>query len=101
MKLKQDVTMNGIKPELVLGLMVADSIWKKYGEELVITSITDSRHSKNSRHYIGLAADLRTRYFDKPTALRVANELKTELGDEFFVLLESTHVHIQFNGSVG
>ena len=65
---------------------------------LVITSGTDGEHSNNSRHYVGLGIDLRTRYFDKGQQNAITIELRKRLGSEFSVVQHISHIHIQYNG---
>jgi len=101
MLLKHDVKIAGIKPELMMGLMVADTLYNEAGVNLVVTSVLDSKHSRTSRHYIGFAADLRTRDLPNPKAM--ADRLAKEL-PEFYVVLEcegepNQHLHMQFNGT--
>lgn len=70
-------------------------------DELVITSINDSKHSENSRHYTNEAIDLRSHNFksiEDKEFFRV--RLESFLGPKFTVLLENVgdsteHFHIQ------
>lgn len=78
-------------------LMAGDKVWKDYGEELVVTSGTDGVHSAGSLHYYGLAVDFRTRYFDKDVKVEVYKSLKEALSDDYQVVLEPTHMHIEFD----
>lgn len=96
MKLKPGVSAKGIQPEMALGLAICDSIYSKHGIEMVVTAITDGRHSPGSLHYVGLAADLRTNNVpaDKLKTLEVA--LQDALQAQFDVILESDHFHIEF-----
>ena len=98
MKLKNGVNPFGIKPELLLALNIADRVWLDHGQELVVTSLNDSRHSRTSLHYAGCAADLRTRYFSENEKVIVADELRQALGGnkDFDVIVESTHIHIEY-----
>jgi len=96
MKLKKDVRVFGIRPEVVLALQIAETVWLEHGEELVITSATDSQHSNTSRHYLGCAADLRTNYFLADQVEKVAKELRDALGEDFYVLVHKTHIHLSF-----
>lgn len=105
MLLKKGVTISGISPELVLGLMVVDGIYRSNGEDLTVTSITDGRHSRSSRHYIGMAADLRTNNISKLNTDIILMQLREHL-PEFYIILENEgtpneHIHIQFNGTHG
>lgn len=98
MILKEGVQFTGIQPEMIIVIMVMDSIYARHLKELVITSITEGKHSQKSRHYSGFAVDGRTRYFTKETQVKIVKELKESLGSEYFVLLEPTHIHVEFWG---
>jgi hypothetical protein len=99
MKIKPGVQLQGIQPGLVVGLMVADGIYLGAGEVLTITSGTDGIHSRQSKHYLGYAADIRTRDLNHHTEAEMQAALVAGLGDEFIVILESDHIHIHFKGS--
>ena len=96
MRIKKGVKLFGLRPEMVVGLMVCDSVYKEFGKELVVTSLTDSKHSAKSAHYNGCGADLRTHYFTEDELRRVHSKLESELGGDFVVLLESDHFHISY-----
>jgi hypothetical protein len=97
MKLKEGVKVLGMQPEIVLAIMICESIYAKYNIEMVITSITDSKHSTYSRHYQGFAFDLRTRNIpSKETEEKIMREIKTSLTKDFNVLNEGDHFHIGF-----
>ena len=98
MKIKSGVSVQGLKPEIIIAAMIADGVWTEHGQELVITSGTDGKHSKNSRHYIGMAIDLRTWYFEKKLRPLIARKLRLTLGTEYKVVNHKTHIHVQFNG---
>lgn len=97
MKLKHSVRLQGLQPQILLAVMVADDVYKKYGKELVITSVNDSRHGKNSIHYRGNAIDTRTRYFSYDEKIAVYKEIKERLTVDFDVVLEKDHIHIEFD----
>jgi len=96
MILKKGIKITGIKSELLLALAIADKIWLDYNQELVITEITGGKHGTASLHYVGLAADLRTRYFTDEEKELVAKDLKDALGENYDVVVEKTHIHIEF-----
>ena len=83
---------------LIAAVTIIEPIFKRYGQEAVITSGTEKyRHSvKRSRHYSGDALDFRHRFFELPTKNKVLQELTKALGIHFVVVLESTHFHIHF-----
>lgn len=75
----------------------AERIWLSYGQECVVTAGLDGKHSAGSYHYFGRAVDLRTRYFSTAEKQLVVDELRASLPNDYFVLLESTHIHVQYN----
>lgn len=97
MILKGDVDPQGIRPELNLALMVAESVFARRGIECVITSLTDGKHSRTSLHYSGCAADLRIRHMPREVAEEIAQEIDVALpNDQYDVIMESTHLHIEY-----
>ena len=99
MRIKAGVPVGGIQPEMTLALMIIEPILLKHGQELVVTSCTDSQHSNNSRHYIGYGLDLRSRDVPEAARERVAQDMRDVLGAEYYVAFEVHHFHIDFRGS--
>ena len=95
MRFKDSIKYN--IPGTVLILMAAEKVYNKHGKEVVITSLMDGKHMKNSKHYIGEAVDLRTYFFSKNTVLAVAADLQKELGSNYDVLVEEDHIHIEYD----
>jgi len=96
MKLKDGVRLFQVKPQVILAAMIARDIWEELGQELVITSGSEGSHSQYSAHYRGDALDFRTRYFNDVETAKAAKELTERLGTDFFVLVEKTHIHLQW-----
>lgn len=103
MVLKQGVNPMRLQPELLLALLVADGVWRGVGQELVVTSLNDSKHSNGSLHYAGCAADLRTRYFTGDQVLLVADTLRDALGNckDYDIVVEADHIHIEYQPKKG
>ena len=99
MRLKLGAKINGVQPEMLWCMMIIEPILDEYNQELILTSITDGEHSSKSRHYIGYAIDIRTWQLkqDQKTG-ECATRMQDALGKEFYVHVEDTHIHIQFNG---
>lgn len=95
MKLKKGVKTAGMQPEIMLAICITKDVYLKHGRELVITSIMDGKHKEGSKHYIGQAFDTRTRYFSNDDRDKVASEIAEALGDDYDVVIESTHLHIE------
>ena len=101
MKLKSSVKSLGVKPELILAVIIAESVFRNYESELIITSIVDGKHQAvNSKHFSGNAFDCRISHVkDKPTLVYILQSLKNSLTSDYAVILESDHIHIHYNPS--
>lgn len=97
MKIKNGSSLSGISLVMRRALVEADKIWRKYGQELVVTSGTDGEHSAGSLHYYGYAVDLRIRYFEPDIAKKACHELMSVLHpDGYLVYLEPDHIHVEY-----
>ena len=115
MRLKNDVRLTDVTPQVAIGLQVCDSIYDSTAEfctftgddkwdfTMVVTSINDGRHGKTSWHYRGRAWDLRVHNISNP--MEVYEAIKTDLGEDFDVLLEglgtdNAHIHCEYDPEV-
>lgn len=96
--LKEGIRVTGLRPEILLAIQIADGVWAEQGSDLVVTSCTEGHHKRTSLHYSGAAIDLRIWHVD---AQQAANELAERLGDEYDVVLESDHIHCEFQPKSG
>lgn len=97
MRLKDDsVKLEGVSWQMFHAAIVAETVYKKYGVEAVITSAKDGKHSEKSLHYQGLALDLRTWNLGGREA-QAAGEIRRTLGPEYDVVLEKDHLHIEWD----
>lgn len=96
MEIKAGVKIVGLRPEMILGIMVVASVYADFGYDFVITSALDSKHSNTSLHYIGCAIDIRTKHLPPGVATAIKNAIKEALTSDFDVILESNHIHLEF-----
>lgn len=97
LRIKHGVSINGIKPEMVMGINIAHGYFESMGiREMVVTSIVDGRHGSGSLHYVGYAADVRIWAIESDGLAEFTEGLAEELGEEFDVVLEKDHIHIEF-----
>jgi hypothetical protein len=96
MQIKPGVRVHGLRPEIVLAVLAAESAWRDAGAECVVTSVIDGKHSQGSLHYAGAAVDIRTRNLAEPALSRAINKLRESLGEDFDVVFEKDHVHVEF-----
>lgn len=95
--IKEGVTLQGLRTEMQIALSVVGSIYEKHGYDCIITSGLEGAHSKGSRHYVGLALDFRTRHLREGYEKHIAKEITNALNDEYDVVLEATHLHVEFD----
>lgn len=96
-EVKPHVILRGLNKKMFPVFLKAPSIWRKHGKNLVITSGLEGKHCKNSRHFAGMALDLRSLNLDRNARIQVRNELAGALGREFWILMENDHIHVEYN----
>ncbi len=89
--------VNGLQPEMVLAYVIACFVYAEYDADCTLTEGTGGKHGIGSLHYVGLAIDLRIWSFTSQEMLdEVVDKLKERLGDQYDVVLEGNHIHIEF-----
>jgi hypothetical protein len=96
-----NVCMVGVKPEIIPAIMAAEKAYAEYGADCIITSCTGGKHSHKSLHYKGYAVDFRTMNVNPSVAESVAMRLKNALGNNYDVVLEKDHLHIEYDPRFG
>ena len=96
--LKEGVSIRGIRPEMAMGHTIVCSIFQSHALDVVVTSASDGVHGRASKHYCGSALDYRSRHI-LATGLkeRIVGEMKANLGKDFDVVLETDHIHVEFD----
>ena len=85
--------MGQLSPEANEGRRKIAKLYNQKGQELHITSLREGTHSAGSKHWQGDAWDQR---FGKVTK----KECKAVLGDDFDVVDESNHRHIEYDPKI-
>ena len=93
--IKKGVKSKGIQPEILLAIQEAREVYHQLGAETVITSLLDGKHMKGSKHYEGQAVDLRIRHLHDPQL--AFSLLRSALGRDYDVVLEKSHIHVEFD----
>lgn len=95
LKRKSNVRFGGIQPEMVVGLMIVRDVFESHNEDSILTSVVDGVHGAVSYHRAGFAADIRLpRLADIEL---IASDCRVRLGPEFDVVVESDHLHVEFD----
>jgi hypothetical protein len=95
--LKHGARAQGLSNEIMLAIMVAEGIFARWNKDVVITSGTDGPHSNQSLHYTGHAVDFRSRHLTKDQKSAVSHLLSEALGDQYDVVAEPDHFHVEFD----
>lgn len=95
MKIKKGVELDGISTNITKIFHIIEFFLKSHGQELVITSGLEGEHKKDSKHYTGEAIDVRT--WDLVNKQDCCTRIREALGDEYDVVLESSHIHIEYD----
>ena len=94
--LKPGVRITGMRPEILFAAVVAERVYAEAGPDLTVTACVDGKHMAGSFQYSGAAIDLRTRDLAPDEVQKLTARTKSCLGDDFDVLLEVDHIHIEF-----
>ena len=95
LSLKPGVVLTGLRTEMAIAAQVVADVYAELGADCVITSALDSTHSANSLHYVGAALDFRTSVLSAEDQGSLVETVKERLGEDFDVVLETDHLHIE------
>ncbi len=86
------------KPEIASALEIASDVYRGWKQPLVVTSLRDGDgiHMKNSLHFKGYAADLRTSTLGQSVEC-VAKQLRLRCGPAYEVIVEKDHIHLEYD----
>jgi len=89
-------SISGLRPEAVLGAVITMFLFQELGFNWILSCGVEGRHSRNSLHFVGLAFDLSFGDIDEKYWADITQALRLALGDEFDVVQEGDHWHIEF-----
>lgn len=72
-------------------------VFRDHGYEAVVTSANDGVHSRQTLHDDGRAIDIRSRHIPSEDQQLILSQLQSTLGDEWDVVLESDHFHLEYD----
>lgn len=96
--IKPGVDLRGLCSQMSVAYTIAMYVYQEKAQvPCVITSGSDGKHGPHSLHYCGKALDFRTNNLRGPQVHPVFMELKAALGDQFDVVLEDDHIHVEWD----
>ncbi len=93
---KPGVKFTGLSAQISVAIYTAERIWERAGYDLTVTCISDGKHKAGSLHYVGHAVDLRSRDIRDADLDQLITALRAALGYEFDVVVERTHIHVEW-----
>lgn len=93
MRIKAGVSLQGVRPEILVAALIVNEMLV----DAVITSGCDGQHMVDSLHYSGYALDFRTRDLSPEHIGAIARKLRMALGAQYDVVVESDHLHVEFD----
>ncbi|NRA31000.1 MAG: hypothetical protein HRU11_12165 [Parvularculaceae bacterium] len=100
-QIKDGVDLSGLHISMIRALPFVMETFDRAGFETIITSGLDGQHSVGSLHYKGRALDFRTRHLPGGStgqaAKDMAHEIRSCLIDDYDVVHESTHIHVEYD----
>jgi len=94
MLIKAGVSIERLERHTRRGLGITNWVFERCDEELIITSTFEGNHGAGSLHYANQAFDIR--HTQNKTCC-VAEILERELGEDFDVVEELDHIHIEYD----
>lgn len=97
---KAGVKIEGLKPIMFPLIVYASNLHFKLfnSKKMVITSVIDGKHMKGSKHYQGLAIDVRINDKPKDGVHRFYYTLTYDsVLNDYDVVLEKDHIHIEYD----
>ena len=89
-------SIRGIQPELAIALTLLCHLFARHKVAVRLSAGVDSKHKAASLHYVGHAIDISYRNIPQYLITLLHAEMRSVLGDEFDVIAETTHFHVEF-----
>ena len=99
---KEGVALDDLQPEALSATELAKPILEAAGVDFVVTSTglgdrANVKSVEDTKHNTGQAFDVRIRDLPSDNRQAIVDQLKEALGDDYDVVLESDHIHIEFD----
>lgn len=100
MSIKKGVSIANLTPQMLFGNQIVESVFTTFGYNLRVTSGCEGRHGRASLHFVGNALDYGLTNSDSDD-LNIKSKLKHCLGEQYDVVLEKDHFHVEYQPKKG
>jgi len=95
--LKPGVDLRPLVPQMAIAYTIGCQVYREQANQVcTITSGAEGEHKVNSLHPLGKALDFRIRTLTVVQQQTILLALRSALGAQFDVVLEPTHLHVEF-----
>jgi len=94
MLIKAGVDISRLERNTRRALRKVANIFRRYNQEMIITSTYEGNHGEGSLHYANQAFDVR---FPDDDRENIEAAIFEELSNNFDVLMEFDHIHIEYD----
>lgn len=95
--IKPGVSIAKLTPQMAMGYTIIMAVGRELSIDVIVTSGDDGKHMENSKHYDGNALDFRIRHVDANRRRFFQKAVQEALGSNFDVVLEPTHLHVEYD----
>jgi len=96
LKFKEGVQLTATKAVNKI-LYAGDMAFAAFNKDCVVTSGRDGVHQVHSKHYTDEAVDMRRFHLEPDELDAVVKTLQGALGQDFDVVVEPTHIHLEYD----
>jgi hypothetical protein len=97
MFLKKGISLSKLQTCMAPALITCQEMFDRTTIDLVITSGNDGNHMEGSKHYEGLAFDIRSRELSAIQKTTFIEFLRNRHDNCYDIILESDHIHIEYD----
>lgn len=95
---KDGVKVDGVKKETIELMLILNTFFvRQLSKAFVVTSCTDGKHMKGSRHYSGYAIDIRTRHLSHKDIEILFSWFTMWHDDKYDMVVEKDHIHVEYD----
>lgn len=103
---KHGVNPTRVEPEILLAIMIAQSVYADHGFDCVITSLRDPApgrkpNSLHTRDLICRAVDFRITHLPNEMVANICTSIALRLPDGYDVVQETDHLHVEWDPKPG
>lgn len=93
------INLIGLSREMYFAWGVVHTIYRSNSNpaNCIVTSANDGTHMSDSKHYSGDALDFRVWGFQEAQIQAVVNMIQRVLGDDYDVVNEYDHIHVEYD----